>query len=88
MMISINIVIANMKNSLYDRLESATTADLLKIRDMYAGMISRREKTPRHDYQGKCVIRCTQILENRGVLPLLPRIRRKRFYDSSENEAA
>lgn len=60
-----------MKNSLYDRLESATTEDLVLLRDLYAGMIERRDKTPRFDFHGKCVIRCTQILEKRGALPTL-----------------
>lgn len=58
-----------MKDTLYDRLESATTEQLLHLREYFSGRIERREKTPRFDYHGKCLIRCTQILERRGVLP-------------------
>lgn len=59
-----------MKNTLYDRLEGATTERLLHLRELFIGLIEQREKTPRFDFHGKCVIRCTQILEERGVLPL------------------
>lgn len=59
-----------MKNTLYDRLESAITERLFHLRDLFIGMIEHREKTPRFDFHGKCVIRCTQILEERGALPL------------------
>ena len=58
-----------MKNTLYDRLESATTEQLMQLRDLYLGMMARRETTPRFDFHGKCVTRCTLILEARGVLP-------------------
>lgn len=67
-----------MKNTLYNRLESATTEQLIALRDLYIGMIERREKTPRFDFHGKCVIRCTQILEKRGALPTTPPTRRRR----------
>lgn len=58
-----------MNNTIYDRLDSATTEQLLHLREYFSGRIERREKTPRFDYHGKCLIRCTQILEKRGVLP-------------------
>lgn len=58
-----------MNNTIYDRLDSATTEQLLHLREYFSGRIERREKTPRFDYHGKCLIRCTQILENRGALP-------------------
>jgi hypothetical protein len=57
-----------MKTSLYDRLENATTEQLIRIRDMFSRIIERRERTPRFDYHGRCVLRCTLILERRGVL--------------------
>lgn len=69
MMVSITIVTASMKISIYDRLDGATTEQLLLLRALWIGMVERREKIPRHDYHGKCIIRCTQILEKRGVLP-------------------
>lgn len=58
-----------MKNTIYDRLDSATTDQLLHLREYFSGRIERREKTPRFDYHGRCLIRCTQILEKRGILP-------------------
>lgn len=58
-----------MKKTLYDRLECATTEELVRLRDLYLGMISKRETTPPFDFHGKCVTRCTLILEARGVLP-------------------
>ena len=72
-----------MKTSLYDRLESATTDELLRLRGLYIGIIEQREKTPRFDFHGKCVTRCTQILERRGVLPTASPIRRRRSSSSS-----
>jgi hypothetical protein len=42
--------------------------DLMKLRSLYSDLIKSRSETPKHDYQGKCVLRCTQILERRGVL--------------------
>lgn len=58
-----------MNNTIYDRLDSATTEQLLHLREYFSGRIERREKTPCFDYHGKCLIRCTQILEKRGALP-------------------
>lgn len=60
-----------MKTSVYDRIPTSSTGDLMSMRRMLIIRYEQRDHTPRrHDYLGKCLIRATQVLESRGVLPL------------------
>jgi len=56
-----------MKISIYDRIPMLTTAELLMLNDLWSGMVEHREKTPRHDYHGKCLIRISLELERRKI---------------------
>jgi len=59
-----------MKTSIYDRIPSTATEDLLRLRSVWAMRIEMRKTAPRrHDYIGKCFIRATLVLEERGALP-------------------
>jgi hypothetical protein len=56
-----------MKNSIYDRIPVITTADLVELKSIWSRLVQRRISTPRHDYHGKCLMRCTIELERRAV---------------------
>lgn len=58
-----------MKTSIYDRIPEIPTDDLKRLVKLWAGMIERRDRSPRHDYHGRCLLRATLELERRGQQP-------------------
>ena len=57
-----------MKISIYDRIPIITTADLVELKAIWSRLVQGRTSTPRHDYHGKCLMRCTMELEQRAAL--------------------
>lgn len=58
-----------MKDTLYNRLQSLKTPELLDVRRVLEIRIEEQRTNPRHDYLGKCLIKATMELEKRGALP-------------------
>jgi hypothetical protein len=57
-----------MKNNIYDRISTTTTAELIELRKIWRRLVESQTGTQRHNYHSKCLTRSTLELERRGAL--------------------